>query len=236
MTMDDDQLQIERLIDGELSIEQEQTLLEFLEEHPSGWKQLAVAFLEDRTLRSSLASDVSQNASAPAGPEFADESSQCVISRQSGKSKALQISVACVGLLAAFLSGRYSATDGRDAKTDRIVADSNPEARENIPVASNELPTPVEFISLDVGVEGEDIQTVDVPLVPWEQVTGFTESENLNRSLSLIPAEIRELLARRGQTVRESIDYYQFELADGRVGVIPVSSFEIQASTIPLIQ
>jgi hypothetical protein len=139
-------------------------------------------------------------------------------------------------LVAAFFSGRYSATAGRDAKPDQIIADSNPEERDNIPDAAGELPPPIEFVSLNVGGEGEDVQTVDVPLLPWDQVSGPAEAEQMNEPPSLIPAELRELLARRGQTVREYIDYYTFELPDGRVGVIPVSNIEIQANTIPLIQ
>lgn len=244
MTMNDYQLQIERLVDGELPFAEEAKLLEACEEQPAGWKQLALAFLEDRTFRSTLTSDVNQSASAPVRPEPADESARIATSRHGWASKVLQISAACAVLLAAFVSGRYSATAGRDATPDQIVADSKalPDSKDDHQPAndasevSDELPPPIEFISLHVGGEGEEAQTVDVPLLPWDQVSEASEAEEMNEPPTLIPAEIRELLARRGQTVRESIDYYQFELSDGRVGVIPVSSVEIQANTIPLIQ
>lgn len=243
MTMNDSQLQIERLVDGELPFEEEAKLLEAFEEQPAGWKQLALAFLEDRTFRASLAAnDACSSRSVPVSTSamMTTLKSPDKVTR-SWNTNTVRIFAACAVLLAAFFFGRYSANASRVATPEPIVTDSNPspdsqQRENNIPDASNELPPPIEFISLNVGNAGEDVETVDVPLLSWDQVAASAEAEQMNELPSLIPAELRELLARRGQTVREYIDYYEFELPDGRVGVIPVSSVEIQARAIPTIQ
>lgn len=245
MTMSEYQRQIERLVDGELPFDEEAKLLETFDEQPAGWKQLAIAFLEDRTFRSAFAPGVcrAMRPSAPAASALEESSPQNTTTRKKRKSKALHISVACALLIAAFVSGRYSTTANDDGNPGRTIADSHlstgseeeRRGENEFPQEQDELPSPIEFVSLNVGGEGDEVQTIDVPLLPWEQVSEPVHAEP-DTPPSLVSEEIKEILARRGQTVRERTDYYPFELSDGRVGVIPVSSVEIQANGLPAIQ
>lgn len=241
--MNEFQPQIERLVDGELPFDEEAALLKSFEHQPAGWRQLALAFLEDRTFRAALPAGAIDAANAVPPSSSAAARTMQSPTGAARVQNAFRICAASLLLLAAFLTGRFSTPAGH-ADPDRIVADSNPrpdseqeqQPENNIPDAPAELPPPIEFVSLNVGAEGEDARTVDVPLLPWDQVSEAAELNEINPPPPLIPAEIREILARRGQTVRESIDYYQFQLSDGRVGVIPVSNVEIQANTWPPIQ
>ncbi len=59
-----DDRQLMRLVDGELSLEEQQVTLRWLDAHPDRWRDCALAFLEEQALRQELAAAQDRAAAA----------------------------------------------------------------------------------------------------------------------------------------------------------------------------
>jgi hypothetical protein len=227
---DNRQQAVERLVDGELSIDEERELLASFEQDPGGWQTLAEMFLEDRILKDSL------------GPE--SQSASRIVERPAAHAKrtvrthalAKFVSVSIL-ILAAFVSGRYSTASPESTATSHVAEAERTESVTPEPAeAKRQLPPPIEFVTLSLANAGEDAPRFDVPLLPWEQVAASYSVVQIAEPEPLVPDEIKEILARRGQTVDARMSYVPFETPDGRTGVIPVSRIELRSNRFPVIQ
>ncbi|HUG20126.1 MAG TPA: hypothetical protein VMM56_14170 [Planctomycetaceae bacterium] len=227
---DNRQQTIERLVDGELSIDEEREMLSSFERDPSGWRALAEMFLEDRILTESLERETQAACSSVERP--AAHARRTV--RTNTLAKFVSVSIL---ILAAFVSGRYSAASLEPTATAHVAEAERTESVTFEPAAAKrQLPPTVEFVTLSLSDAGDNAPRIDVPLVPWEHVAASYASVQFVEPEPLVPDEIREILARRGQTIDARMSYVPFETPDGRTGVIPVSRIELRSNRFPEIQ
>lgn len=221
---------IERLVDGELSIDEERELFASFEADDSGWKELSQMFLEDRVLRSSLAPETRSSEEVSERP--VSRAKRTIRTRTLAKFVSVSILI-----LAAFVSGRYSAASSDSTVTAHVAeAERTESVTPERAEAKRQLPPPIEFVTLSLANAGVDAPRIDVPLLPWEQVAASYSVVQIAEPEPLVPDEIKEILARRGQTVDTRMSYVPFETPDGRTGVIPVSKIEVRSNRFPEIQ
>jgi hypothetical protein len=230
---DNRQQAIERLVDGELSIDEERELLASFEEDSSGWKTLAEMFLEDRILAASLGSNAQISRQTPVIAERSDSHSS---SRMRNRTVTKFVSIAAL-VLVAFVSGRHSTTLPEQSGTSRVAqSERKPEETSQPTASERRLPPAIELVTLNVSLEDNISHQIDVPLVPWEQVAASYSAGLETEPEPFVPEEVRKFLARNGRTIDRQISYIPFETLDGRTGVIPVSRIEVRSNRFPEIQ
>ncbi|HWB00858.1 MAG TPA: hypothetical protein VG713_20340 [Pirellulales bacterium] len=205
---------IDRLVDGELSDQQQRELLLSLEQEPAGWRRCALAFLEAQQWRAQLG----EYAKAPPTVEPAPATRQCAtrssqsswLARNPGTMFALAASV-LVAFGLGLAANRFTA--------DRFVPQPN-----NLAIGKDPaVPSPVQGVTLVVdGPNGRNSQ-VQVPV---------TENASPAPNWWLagdqgLPSDIRRALERAGHQIRQQRELLPVQLDDGRRAVVPVDRVEI---------
>lgn len=248
------QAEIDRLVDGELSDDQQKSLLRRLDDSPTGWRRLALAYVEASVWKNQLALDMTKSDSDSAAPL----PSQCESSNTNKASSDLATAhrpdtprqstiasaFAAVAVLIVFglgiwlgrtrieLPAQPSQIADNVEQPQTIVADTQPENQPDQPastIANNaDLPLPKTVQIIYSDGQSDVLRVVDVPLsnsVALESPQQFDEF--WNRRESVIPAELRAELERSGHQIRESHDFWPAQLPDGRAVVIPVSQIHV---------
>ena len=246
--------EIDRLVDGELSKEQQRSLLQRLENSSAGWRELALAYVEASVWKDQFSLKMPNAADSGAAPlpsrtetiadrlKSADQSSAHGPSeRQQSK---LASAFAALAVLIVFGLGIWlgrtqvdlPAQPSRIADNEEFPATNDtefqPQDRPDQPpttVAKNvdlSLPKTVQVVYSDG--QSDVLRVVDVPL---SNSVAFESQQPLdefwNRRGSAIPAELRAELEKSGHKIRESRDFWPAQLPDGRAVVIPVSQVHV---------
>jgi hypothetical protein len=230
-----DEIQFDRLVDGEMNEEERRELLAGLDTEPSGWRRCALAFLEAQCWKQTLG-DVAKNNSTALSRTVPLDTRRSPWPGRLGTVLAMAASfMAAVWLGSAILSGRL----GHVAPTvgfgpGNEVASNNPPQIPVKPVQpeTNVIPTP----------------RVDTPSSPWRTVAvsslsdGQTPGRTFNVSAQerdkldqqwvnnlppAIPKNVLEALARTGHEVKQRRQLVPVPLQDGRQMVMPVDQVEV---------
>lgn len=223
----EDQMLLDRLVDGELSESERRELLLRLERSPDGWRRCALAFLEAQTWRGEAKAMVSE----PATPWRAAAIAPATTYRGgsthwNGMRLWLPLATAAgvlltVGYLNWFGSGWLGPAPGvdpSDPQNLRQLAKQRSPVVEPGPVGEEEL-----RLVLGEGPDGRR-QVVEVPLVDAERM-----QETLFGPLAQqLPPEIVRLLEQSGNQVVRERRLVPIDLQDGRRVVVPMEQLEIR--------
>ena len=204
---------LDRLVDGELSLEEQRQLLNQLEQEPSGWRELALRFVEVQTLRQSCREWVAPILTAI--PRMDD-------SGTSGSKRRVQIAAAAVALLLAFGLGSAVGRQGTHPMVAEVIqqpSDSPSEAEADFipPQRVEAVPVALQY------TDGSFSPPVTTPVV---DATSPLAQPWLNGAYRL-PDRVREQLRRRGQKLSERQEWVEVDLADGRRGYLPVKEWTV---------
>lgn len=204
---------IDRLIDGELSLEDQRHLFAQLDGELHGWRRLALAFVENQALRQTC-----QEWAAPV--ELA--SPRVETTKASGAKRLAHIVTSAVALLLAFgLGGAV----GRQTRPQIVSA--VPALPSEIAVETEQdvlQPEQVDAIPVALQyADGTFSQPVNTPVV---EATSPLAQPWLNGAYRL-PERVREQLRRRGQKLSERQEWVEVDLADGRRGYMPVKEWSV---------
>ena len=254
-------IQLDRLVDDELSESERREILTALDREECsvtcGWRRLAMAFVEDQSLRQDLrrlAVEVpsrfsgSPHEQGPASCASSQATKPIVIddrllpSNMSGNTKKRNSAVAvwqCATLAAccliAFNFGRLSGLPPVE------IATTEPRV---------ELITPpdIESTTLQSNDESLMASNVNSPVETWESLRLVLEDGEGTPTQSVdipmvsdmgidpiaffdappsVPLAIRQALLRQGRVVHEQRQLLEIELSDGRRGVLPVSDVTV---------
>lgn len=243
---------LRRLVDGELSAEEYRLLLAALDEHPAGWRQCALAFLEAQALMFDLgklldstharlpAAEVPPTASvdpaiAPSPSPRRPQPSQDLkasalrgitpVWRFVGRGLSL---AACllVGLVAGLWSPwRAEPRSGR--------GDSEQPSGPQVAVASPErgLLAPSPGRAWGTVRLAADSESPQQPQVPVYELPAMADSAAIQRWLSEgapLAGELEELLRRGGFEVQRHQHLLAAPLDDGRHAIVPVEGYYLQ--------
>lgn len=250
-----DRAELDRLVDGELTDDEQRSLLKRLEETPAGWKQLALAYVEAATWRTHFAT----HGAASRGPAFGSATSigvmpgsenQTVLpvpqdSLRTRRESASTIALAAFAVLVFGLGIWLGRTEDQLFDDPHYVAEEveSPESGMPDEMAPDESrPSDAADTTRDVAAVPETVQVVfsdgqsdllrvlDVPMSDTPQRASQLDEFWHNRK-SAIPADVRAMLEKSGHRISESHNFWPTQLPDGRSVVIPVSQIQVAESS-----
>lgn len=229
--MDETEIQLQKLVDGELSRDDERELLLSLDDDSRSWRTLSLLFLEERLLRTSLRAIVPM-------PETAPMVSPPVAARPVPSSRVRALLVGslvaacsfCLGLLVSH--GSLPAVGVDPAPIAQHDSSSTlPVVEKPVMTSSDDTSTdidgvPTEYISMKlVGNDNVALQQVEVPVIS----TSPESITNMNVSYQpMVPDEVRQAFLRQGKTVSEQIQLIPIQLQDGREAVLPITDIRVR--------
>ena len=220
----EDQLLLDRLVDGELTESERRELLMRLERSPDGWRRCALAFLEAQAWRGEARALLSERVSAPA-PVGAYRVSAAgrTKSNWSGLGIWLTLATAAGFLLAVGYLKWFDGAGGAMGTAVGPVATTPSQAVPQTTLAGGRNDDNLRLV-VAPGPGGER-RVVDVPLV---------ESERMNEALfgpwsqQQLPQEVLRMLEQNGNQVVRERRLMPFDLQDGRRVVVPMDQLEIR--------
>ena len=216
---DPDRLQ--RLVDGELTVEEVREGLQSLENGSPQWRSIACAFVEDQMFRKELGDYVAQSDPIASNqPQRAAMSPR--VSRSILSSLAIAAGVLLMGSLG-YLVGSKGAVNQMAHNEERIAEKPTEEVAHPVDLRP-------EYRMQLLTVDGESLGS-EVDLYEYEdlnRLVGNELSEPLTVEKMLPPsglsADFRQRLSRSGYDVNESTNYMSGRLDDGRAFLVPVRS------------
>jgi hypothetical protein len=240
--------EIDHMVDGELSEEQQRSLLQRLEDSPAGWRELALAYVEASVWKDQFSLKMTNTAFSAAAPlprqsesfsgklTTADQSTQ---QRPGNRQQATFASAfAAVAVLIVFGLGIWlgrtqvelpghqpnlaEETTHDDVKT---LEEQNANGGGSVDAVAvhQDIPETVQIVFSDG--QSDLLRVLDVPMsnLPQESVQ---LDEFWDNRRSVIPDNVRAALEESGHVIRESRDFWPTQLPDGRSVVIPVSQIQ----------
>jgi hypothetical protein len=237
---DADGVVFDRLIDGELSGEDERALLSTLDARPDGWRRCALAFLEARALKvemSAIATTPQRLNGVPVVINLAEgKRSSSVSKHQPAVRQRLRHFVTlATSLLIAFCLGivvRGQWFERNGGREGQMVVDGNREQRDSS-AKRNGTDRAVEdetwqLATLTMNLlnnEGEKQSEIEVPLVEAETL----DARLLRSRPQAVPERVREALVRTGHTLDEERLLVPVLLDDGRRAIVAVDHAQVSA-------
>lgn len=231
---------LDRLVDGELGVNERRQLLAALDDEPGAWRQCALAFLEAQSWGwqlSRMASEpivaqiaatpnISKPAEALAAPVAHDRNPHT-------KSTALWSAALAASVLVAFVLGTRAAHREAAAPliaepnlAKQVVAAATPVEPASSPAAQSSAEQadqePLEILTFKP--YGRD-EAIEVPLVPSNEKAALAAAEQP----SAISGALVNQFARDGFVVDRQQRLLPMELPDGRSVLVPVEEVNIQA-------
>lgn len=228
--------QIDRLVDGEMTLVEKRGVLLSLEMELEGWKRLATAFLESQAWQETLPRATNH-------PDHATIALREKSPRLTEKSSPVQRRRKIMTALTLGLCGLLSFELGRFIEQTRPVGHSQPVLHQansfswqtpvpgmGAPAEKTAVSTSVASIAtyqtlrLELGDEKGQSQAVEVPVVDGANL----EFEELWNPPPVITEELQRTLLKSGRRAREQRRFLEVTLDDGRSGLVPVSDVQFE--------
>lgn len=220
----DDDIQLDRLVDGELTAEEYDRLIASLDEEPNGWRRCATAFLEAQAWGQEF-SAVRRHAEQPyVGLEVHDSVAPALYSgnvfRWANRLAIAASLIAMFVLGGVYQNSPWSETAPRPVEsrvTNKVEAPKLDDGQQVEPIH------PVQNLRLVVTDENGIQHPVDVPLYNADEVG----PQMLTSDRSAVPQSLLESFRRRGYDVRRYEQLVPINLQDGRQAVVPVDGYRL---------
>lgn len=221
------ELDIQRCIDGELSDEERSQLLLRLENSDRGWRDLAIAFVENQV--------VSQACGLAVQPTQVRKtvSSVAVLAAPSPKRRrfappawSVTVAAGVVGVGLGLLAGMRSASEATfvAASPDFAEARSEDEGgrRDNLEHGlDGAVPQPV--MNMEFADASGDATHWTLPVYDVQEV-----GQDYWQAGDVLPEEIRRDLSRLGYRLDQERQFYSIPLDDGREIAVPVDTVQVR--------
>jgi hypothetical protein len=213
---------LDRLVDGELTADERRELLQSFDQRPEGWRRCALAFLEAQSWREELGQVA--RGSAAATRETKSLVPSVGVSRKSMWTTGAMWLAMAAGLLVAFGLGTMRREPGQMvANNSGVSADqvASTPATSNAPAQSKSKQG--DAVTLFVRDEGGRMNPVRVPLV---------DASTLDKELGVqfktgVPDDVRSQLKSDGYAVQTKRQYAPLWLENGRPMILPVEDTKI---------
>ena len=255
-----DRAELDRMVDGELSEIQQQFLLKRLGDSPTGWKTLALAYVESAAFRTHFATRSAETSRGKVASlsdlDVRNARTACGVIDGAGsdcrpgsrRASTATSALASVAVLAVFGLGvwlgrtqvewperpSHIAEDtgsSSPGKLDATVHD-DPTASAEASAMDDDLPVPETVQVVFSDGQSDVLRVMDVPIVGAKEASQQL-NDFLNRKGSAIPVGLRTALEDSGHQIHESRKFWPAQLPDGRAVVIPVS--QVHVANNPLL-
>jgi hypothetical protein len=227
----DDALEFDRLVDGELSADERRRLLSSLDDRPGGWRQCALAFLEAQSWREDLRQVVREGEVAASGAPVRTKPSDS--SRSGSRITALAIAagvlVACtIGFV--FRDGKVAFRSAATGASEQIAERNEPSSAATLSGVTPDATSVDDALTLWVRDETGERRSLRVPLVD----AGALDSKLGLEFQTGLPANVRHQLEQRGYEVQSKRRYAPLSLENGRQMIVPVEDTRIVPVSAPV--
>jgi hypothetical protein len=238
--LDSDGVVFDKLIDGELSHEDERALISTLDAAPDGWRRCALAFLEARALKlemSAIAAPSRRINGTPIVINVAQGQHDSPVNKhqRAASERTWHFVTLATSLLIAFFLGIVvpgqwlERNGGRDAQ---LVVEGNQQFRDSAVENKGEGRSvdddrwqPATLTMNLLNDEGEKQSEIELPLVEADQL----DASLLRSRPRAVPDRIREALVRSGHTLDEERLLVPVLLDDGRRAIVAVDRAQVSA-------
>ncbi len=225
-----DPIRLQRLVDGELGLDETQRLLRAAETQPDLWREMATTFVENRTWQNSF---VELNGSVDSGCGKTDAASPVEahpvhLAVDTGifdrNSLSWWLAVAACMILAlsiGFTAGQL----GRDAAS---MAPNVALQSSNVPAVADETPRLNQIVyrpDYQMQIEdtnGNQLTDSNIPLYDIRRA----EKLGLTLKPRVIPDEVLQRIRNSGYQMKQNVQYVSGRMNDGRRFVVPLRQFE----------
>jgi hypothetical protein len=203
---------LDRLVDGELSPDEQRRLLEQLETDPNGWRRVGLAFLEAQALRRSCrewrAPAMSAALPVPTTPPMRSQSMSRIVT-------------SAVALLLAFGLGGMTGRNWPQASLP--VAKVPAPVEPTVPPAEDaDAPVTAVPVAFRYG-DGTTSEPVSTPVIE----STSPQAQAWLQASQGVPERVREMLRQQGQKLTERQEWVEIQLEDGRRGYMPVQEWVV---------
>lgn len=205
---------IDRLVDGELSGEERRRLLESLERRPDGWRRCALAFLEAQTWREEFGLVAGERP-----PAKRDGKHIVTIATRTGSKASVAMQWLAIAALVMLAFGIGWLQHGSGARLASTPSNGNASIASVLPGPLK----PADALTLFARDKSGHTQSFQVPLVDantLDQLYGVQFRTGL-------PESLRQQLENRGYQVQSHQKYAPLWLENGRPMIVPVEDTRI---------
>ncbi len=222
-----DDVEVQRLVDGELSTEEYRALLAGLDEEPGGWRRCAMAFLEGQALEKELVT-VLRALDGCAGSNA--KGVKPTLSPLAGSTiDARTVCAVAASFLVAFALGvlipRFLPIGGQDGSLAGNLPTQQPAGMNRPGMVGNEnVRRPVGSVQLVM--DGPGGAATAAGQVPVYEV-GQDLEQYLSAEQPTLGPELIDLLRQQGYDVQHQQQFFPAPLNDGREVIVPVDGYRI---------
>lgn len=203
---------LDRLVDGELSPDEQRRLLEQLETDPNGWRRIGLAFLEAQALRRSCREWTAPTMAAalpvPAAPPVRTNHTTRIVT-------------SAVALLLAFGLGGMTGRSWPQASLP--IAKAPAPVEPTIPPTEDaDAPVTAVPVAFRYG-DGTTSEPVSTPVIE----STSPQAQAWMQASQGVPDRLREQLLQQGQKLVERQEWVEIQLEDGRRGYMPVQEWVV---------
>ena len=216
--LDDDRF--DRLVDGELDATEYEQLLASLDDHPDGWRQLALTFLEGQALFNELGA-IRQDVEVSTSPAV-----------RPGRLRWLPLTLAAAASFSlAFWLGLAWKSSTDEAGPPQIAGTANSAAEPLNPMDDRQVTEqpatstsgPWGRVTLVMDRDDGSSEEIEVPVYRW----GDTRPGPAFANSMTIPIELRNALQRAGYQVRRDVRWTPVDIDGGNRVFVPLGEVEI---------
>jgi hypothetical protein len=221
------QIQLQRLVDGQLSRPHIKQMLTEAQSNNELWRDIAVAFVEDQIFEREVCLSVAEPS----------KTSDCPIdSRASGSQsngsmyshlRWMTAATLLVALSLGFVVGRFNSTGiGPGGSVGREFVVNQPVNSWDVR-GDDDGPTQIKapFSAQVVDNEGNVMSRQRIPLIPESMAREY----GVNFSPEEVPQSVQSQFNRVGYEIKPNVEYYEGRTNDGRVVVMPVQNYKVRS-------
>ena len=215
--MNEQELQLQRLVDGQLDLKQTQEMLRSAEQEPEFWREMAVAFVEDQIWRNEITAD--------AMAELVDQKEQpestSIPKSDSTPAPGIKfwLALAAAIVLGIWLGRVWAPQDTNNVGNTNSIASHNNSPNSNLPQDDTSNLPERQLVNFEPAHHLSMGDAGEVPLYTLEQA----QQMGLLKEQSL-PQDTVNQLRERGYQLEQNTQYISGRAQDGRRILVPVRS------------
>jgi hypothetical protein len=221
------ELDIQRCVDGELSAAAQQELLRGLDESDTGWRDLALAYVENQVIAGVCRSVAEPDAeSSPVSAASRTKTLQQSPRRRSNRihwtiTAASAVIGVGIGLLAG--GGRSELSSAAQPTVAATAGASQIDGADSAPTADSVADLPQPVMNVEFADASGDASNWLLPVYAADDL-----GADYWQGRDVLPADIEQDLSRRGYRLDHEREFYSIPLDDGREIAVPVDTYQVR--------
>ena len=221
------QIQLQRLVDGQLNRQHIKQMLTEAQSHNELWRDIAVAFVEDQIFEREACLSVSEAASKPAmGTSDVGAASNQPSLLTYDRLRWITAATLLLALTLGFVAGRFNSIENGSGQVGNEIVSNQPVGALRVPGDDNGLMQIKAPFSVQlVDSEGRAMSGQKIPLLTESMAREYGYKYNPEE----VPQSVQSQFNRVGYEIKPNVEYYKGRTSDGRIVEMPVQNYKVQS-------